>query len=308
MTGPGQQVRGAPGSGPRRHDAGSGSPLRRALLRPRLGLAVLVPAVALALAGGAVAGLGVRHAMAPGGPAPGVSADRSGDATARSAGRSAPPTSGGSATSASPASPTSTPSPTPTPVPTPVRDPADVLAGLLSHDTPAAASGTLTVVPGAAPAPLEGAPVRTVRVEVEDGLPVDGPAFAAFVLATLNDDRGWGHGGAMTFARTDADEADLRVVLASPAKVDELCAPLQTNGEYSCGRYGHAAINFTRWVTATPEFADLTQYRTYVVNHEVGHLLGHPHETCPGEGRLAPIMQQQSIAVAPCVANGWPHP
>ena len=87
-----------------------------------------------------------------------------------------------------------------------------------------------------------------------------------------------------------------------------MCAPLNTHGDYSCGRYGHAAINHTRWVQATEEFPDLTQYRQYVVNHEVGHLLGRQHVSCPAAGELAPIMQQQSIRVAPCLPNAWPFP
>ena len=44
---------------------------------------------------------------------------------------------------------------------------------------------------------------------------MDGPAFAATVMATLNDPRGWGADGSLSFARTDGD-AELRVILASP--------------------------------------------------------------------------------------------
>lgn len=229
------------------------------------------------------------------------------------------------AADAPPESPGPTPTPTPTPTPPPTALPAEPeqlddtmevadgvtlasrRAGLLSAEVPFSASGSLVVVPGSDPAPHPERSVRTVRVEFEEGLDVDGEAFAHFVMATLNDPRGWGGDGSLSFARTDG-AAEIRVVLASPAKVDAMCAPLNTRSIYSCGRYGHAAINYTRWVEATDEFTDFTQYRQYVINHEVGHLLWHQHTSCPAEGALAPIMQQQSIRVAPCLPNAWPFP
>lgn len=211
-------------------------------------------------------------------------------------------------TSATPSSvPTSTQAAPTTQVPPDPRTADDVAAGLLSLDVPTSASGRLVVVPGSDPAPRPGA-VKTVRVEVEDGLDVDGALFAAYVMETLNDPRGWGAGGAFSFARTD-DDADYRVVLASPTTVDQLCAPLRTNSQVSCATNGHATINYARWVTATPEFSGIVRtYRQYVVNHEVGHLLGHGHVTCPAAGELAPVMQQQTYAAAPCLPNSWPNP
>lgn len=207
--------------------------------------------------------------------------------------------------------------PRPVPAPASVGDPdaldaaglsaADRAAGLLSTDVPPSASGRLAVVPGAAPAPGPG-PVRTVRIEVEVGLPVDAELFAATVMGILNDPRGWGAGGAMTFARTDGD-AELGVVLASPATVDGLCAPLETDGLYSCARSGRATINFLRWSAGATSFGtDRTLYRQYVISHEVGHVLGHRHERCPGPGRPAPVMQQQTASVAPCLPTAFPTP
>lgn len=179
--------------------------------------------------------------------------------------------------------------------------------GLLGAEIPPAGPGTFGVAPGTDAGPETGT-VRVVRVEVEDGLPVDATAFAATVMATLNDPRGWGADGSVSFARTDG-EAELRVVLASPATVDVLCAPLPTAGEVSCGRAGRAVINAERWLRAVEEYGgDLHRYRQYVVNHEVGHLLGHAHEQCPGAGLPAPVMQQQTYAVAPCTPNAWPFP
>lgn len=182
----------------------------------------------------------------------------------------------------------------------------DRAAGLLSTEVPTNGSGTLVVVPGTTAAPGAG-PVRTIRVEVEEGLPVDAALFAETVLGTLNDPRGWGAGGAMTFARTDGD-AEFRVVLASPGTIDELCAPLDTEGIYSCGSNGHAAINYLRWSRAAKSFGDdRTKYRQYLISHEVGHLLGHRHERCPGPGQPAPLMQQQTDTQAPCTPTAFPN-
>jgi hypothetical protein len=175
-----------------------------------------------------------------------------------------------------------------------------------SMAVPPTGSGRLVTVAGEVAAPGPGR-VTTVRVRVEEGVDVVPQEFAAHVLATLNDPRSWGHGGVRTFARTSRP-ADVEVVLASPATSERLCRPLRTFGRLSCGNGHRAVLTAYRWAKGTDEFPDLALYRQYVVNHEVGHVLGHGHERCGGAGRLAPVMQQQTKRVAPCRPNAWPYP
>ncbi|QOR72612.1 DUF3152 domain-containing protein [Ruania alkalisoli] len=187
---------------------------------------------------------------------------------------------------------------------------ADREAGVLDREVPAAGSGELIIVSGADDAPQEAERTIDVRVEVEEGLAIDAEVFGDFVMTTLNDPRGWGHQGDLVFARTDG-EADMRVVLASPELTDRMCAPLRTVGEYSCGREGHAVLNAVRWANATDAFlaeATITDYRHYLVTHEVGHLLGHQHRDCPAAGDVAHVMQQQTISLQGCQPNGWVAP
>lgn len=204
-----------------------------------------------------------------------------------------------------PTQPTSVPSLTVT-APSRQAPSADVLAGVLKREVPQVGDGATHVVPGAWSPPGEGT-VRRIRVSVEGGLPVDGEAFASFVLRTLNDPRGWTRDG-YTFARTDS-EADTEVVLASPTTSAKMCRPLVTNGTLSCRMGDRVVLTWYRWVHGQEDFGgDLTKYRQYLVNHEVGHFLGHGHVGCPGPGRLAPVMMQQTKGVKPCEANGWPYP
>lgn len=186
-------------------------------------------------------------------------------------------------------------------------DAADALAGIRSRDVPRSASGEPEVVPGGDAAPAGRARTVPMRVEIERGVDVDGAAFAAFVSAVLDHPRSWGGDGSIGFARTDG-AAPLRIVLATPELADRLCLPLDTVGRLSCRNGDRIVLNLERWVNGTPEYAgDLTAYRQYLVNHEIGHWLGHGHESCPGPGRPAPVMQQQTLGLHGCTLNPWPR-
>lgn len=183
----------------------------------------------------------------------------------------------------------------------------DALAGVLSREVPQSGDGDFDVVPGSVAAPVEGADRIDVAVSIEGGLDVDGPAFAAFVMDTLNDSRSWPHDG-YSFARTD-DDPDVTVMLASPDTSAELCRPLQTNGTLSCRNGGKVVLTYYRWVNGMDEYGeDRNGYRHYLVNHEVGHYVGHGHVGCPGRGEPAPVMMQQTLGLQGCAPNPWPYP
>ncbi len=158
---------------------------------------------------------------------------------------------------------------------------------------------------------LPGRPRLTFAVATETASGVDPDELAAFVDATLTDPRGWPALG-FGFHRVPYDRrspGDVVLVVATPATVDRLCAPLRTNGRFSCGRNGWIALNLDRWNGATSDWpADLTTYRRYLVSHEIGHYLGRAHEPCPGAGHPAPVMMQQTKGLQGCTPNPWPAP
>lgn len=179
---------------------------------------------------------------------------------------------------------------------------------------PATGAGSIRIltVP-AGPLRAEG---RTIRytIEAEDGLPVDNAAFVHEVHAVLSDPRGWQAQDSVRFVPVSPQAAiaganvDMRVTLASPALTAQLCAPANvTTLQVSCWNGGRAVLNLTRWLRGAHTYgADLAGYRTYQVNHEVGHGLGHGHVRCPSPGGFAPVMMQQTKGLQGCRAWGFP--
>ncbi|MBA2280259.1 MAG: DUF3152 domain-containing protein, partial [Acidimicrobiia bacterium] len=153
-------------------------------------------------------------------------------------------------------------------------------------------------------------PLRTYAVEVESGVPVDVAAFAAEVDRVVADPRGWTADGAVAFQRVaDLTTASFRIVLATPATTDELCAPLRTAGRFSCFQRGVVVLNLARWLEGTEAPGlELAAYREYILNHEVGHALGHPTVVCPAPGAVAPVMMRLTRDPSACLPNPWPFP
>lgn len=224
-----------------------------------------------------------------------------------------------------PQSSTAAPGPTDLPLPTPDKpltttERMKVRFGL---DERLALGGKFEVVPGKAAAPAKaaaGGRNYTYRVEIEQGLGLDGALFADAVQQTLNDARSWAHDNKKTFARTDAGTADFVIRLASPGTTHKLCsaAGLDTSIQnVSCDAGGTpwVVINAWRWAQGSPTFGDdMVGYRQMLINHEVGHRLGRNHETeaCL-PGGFAPVMMQQTKTLEAdngltCKANPWPYP
>ncbi|MFK0285774.1 DUF3152 domain-containing protein [Streptomyces sp. NPDC090499] len=180
-----------------------------------------------------------------------------------------------------------------------------------------AGSGKFSTVPGSAKAPGKGRKY-TYRVDVEQGLGLDGKLFAEAVQKTLNDERSWAHDGARTFARVSTGKPDFVITLASPGTTAKWCAKSgldTTEDNVSCDSAStqRVMINAYRWAQGSKTYGDkIHAYRQMLINHEVGHRLGYGHVTCDKDGELAPVMQQQTKFLdhdgIHCLPNPWPYP
>ncbi|MDN3294617.1 DUF3152 domain-containing protein [Streptomyces ficellus] len=179
-------------------------------------------------------------------------------------------------------------------------------------------SGQFQAVPGFDKAPGTGRKVR-YRVDVEKGLGLDPQLFARAVQETLNDDRSWAHGGAMTFERISTGQPEFVITLASPGTTGVWCAKSgldTTVDNVSCDSAAteRVMINAYRWAQGSQTYGvkAMHTYRQMLINHEVGHRLGHNHVTCRTPGALAPVMQQQTKSLEidgiKCRPNPWVFP
>ncbi|MEV6210481.1 DUF3152 domain-containing protein [Kitasatospora sp. NPDC051914] len=192
------------------------------------------------------------------------------------------------------------PTPTPTPTPSPTPSPSAVTEK---------GKGTFTIATASGSAVGKGT-VRRYRVEVEDGIGIDPQAAARQVQAILSDKRSWTADGKNGFKLVSDGVYDFTVKVASPDTVDRICgsAGLDTKGEVNCDVGKQVVVNSKRWLTGSPQFSGtLDDYRALIVNHEVGHRIGHGHEGCPGKGKPAPAMMQQIYGLNGCVSNAWPY-
>ncbi len=133
---------------------------------------------------------------------------------------------------------------------------------------------------------------------------------ARVVEATFNDSRGWIRAG-VKFTRVQSG-GRLHMILAEGESV-RAAAPGGCSAELSCTVFPLVLINDDRWMGGSNSYTELgvsiADYRTMVINHEVGHFGGHNHiAQCETSTGIAPIMLQQSTGLRGCKPNSWPLP
>ncbi|MGW8061617.1 DUF3152 domain-containing protein [Streptomyces ziwulingensis] len=178
-------------------------------------------------------------------------------------------------------------------------------------------SGTFDAIPGIAKGPGKGQKY-TYRVDVEQGLGLDGELFAEAVHRTLNDNRSWAHNGARSFERIHSGQPDFVITLASPGTTADWCAKSgldTTEDNVSCDSAAteRVMINAYRWAQGAEPYGDaIHAYRQMLINHEIGHRIGFNHVSCDKDGELAPVMQQQTKFIdhdgIDCRPNAWAYP
>ena len=137
--------------------------------------------------------------------------------------------------------------------------------------------------------------------------------FKRKVAETLNDARGWPRAG-LKFVEVTSGQ-DVNIILSDPA---HLGATPGCGADLSCTTWANQVIiNDVRWREGTEATRaggmSTRDYQHMVVNHEMGHWLGHyAHiDGCTAEngfaGGPAPIMEQQSTGLRGCASyNPWP--
>jgi len=175
-------------------------------------------------------------------------------------------------------------------------------------DYPVRGTGRFFIAPDSGPVVGTRGRLLRYRIAVEAGITgITASQFADSVSQILGDPRSWIGTRHWRLQLVPAGaHYDFTIYLATPATRDVLCKctyDLYT----SCRRDNNVLLNVARWVHGVPEYdGDLTTYRQYMVNHEVGHRLYNGHELCPGPGQLAPVMQQQTLGLHGCLPNSWP--
>ncbi|MGL5826591.1 MAG: DUF3152 domain-containing protein [Nocardioides sp.] len=148
--------------------------------------------------------------------------------------------------------------------------------------------------------------VVTYHVETRGDITVGVNKFIRRAQRSYDDPRGWRSSG-VKFRRV-ARGGDFTLVLAEASWVPRFSSGCSAIWSCRVGRF--VIINQTRWKSASPAWRAYGRsrraYRHMVVNPETGYWLGRGHLGCPGPGRKAPVMMQQSKGLAGCRANPWP--
>jgi hypothetical protein len=143
----------------------------------------------------------------------------------------------------------------------------------------------------------------TYNVNIDTDITMNMNLVREKISSVLNDKRGWKRLGYEFYYQEH--NPNIRINIVNENKIVNIC---KFRG-LSCADTSNniVYINIKRWRRgSTASKLSLDDYRTYLVNHEIGHLPGRSHRECGKRGTKVPVMVQQTLGIANCKPNPWP--
>ena len=142
-------------------------------------------------------------------------------------------------------------------------------------------------------------------IQFHKNLKIEKDSCIQKIISVLNDSRGWKNKGYTFKYSKKINSPDFFIIFTSPNWISNFCnlpglscTDLRTNIIY---------INIENWRNGSKlSLLDTSNYRTYIINHEVGHILGKKHIQCPSFNSKVPVMTQQTLGIGKCLPNPWP--
>jgi hypothetical protein len=127
--------------------------------------------------------------------------------------------------------------------------------------------------------------------------------FIKTVYNILNDENGWKI--PCEFIENAAEnECDFDIHLITHKNIIGKCKTLYNMSCVNNLGGNKIYVNINRWVYGSVHSKlNIEQYRSYIINHEFGHLLNQNHCNPPNNAVLTPIMVQQTLGIG----NGRPN-
>lgn len=146
------------------------------------------------------------------------------------------------------------------------------------------------------------------------------PTERAMIERTLADPRGWSAHGVRfrqlrRAPRAGSAPLDFEMHKTAESVMDAQFPTLRgLSVTVRASPTQHIHMHASNWNRPPAAFTgSRAQYRQYLVNHEVGHVLGLGHErpdagAGSGPSRPCPVMYQQTRGTRRCRPNPWPEP
>ena len=137
------------------------------------------------------------------------------------------------------------------------------------------------------------------KVSIDQDIKRNLKNFKNIIDKILSNKKSWPH----KFIQNDYNY-DFQIILTPAKKIKKICdfKGLSCTDMYSNIIY----INNYRWTKGSkPSKLSLNDYRIYLINHEVGHILGIGH-TNPIKNQKVSVMVQQTLGIGDSKPNPWP--